>query len=216
MLCLSAVILFGHSVGAAANSVQAVPRSDEEVAFVAKASLAGYLDQIPAGREPDFGFRNREDLLRAEVGVPISVLGVRASVGDSIPGKSDSGWNRIVLQDRWRVPVEVDGKPRVFVTVERLDGVLQAVDFGGASLAQEIGEFEGARSVKRKAMLRLDGLRCDVLVLDRTGSGFDEGEYRPLRSARNVFGSDTATNRSRKEMFETIHRKLRQNLLEHP
>jgi len=102
------------------------------------------------------------------------------------------------------------------VTVEVVDGSLQAVDFGGADLAKEIGGFEATHSVKRLALLRLDALRCDMLVVDRTGAGFDAAEYHPLRSAKGVFGADTASSRSRQALFDAVHRRMRQNMTVRP
>jgi len=208
----SAALLLGVAVVASAAPALVAPRSDTEIREVAKASLAGYLEQIPAGQEPRFGFGDRQELLRAGIGVPVAVLGIRSSVADSAPAQNDSAWNRVVAQDRWRVPVTVNGRPKAFVTVEVVDGALQAVDFGGADLAREIDEFEATHTVKRRALLRLDALRCDMLVVDRTGAGFDAGEYHPLRSAKLVFGSDTASSRSRKDAFEAIHRQVRQKM----
>jgi len=106
----------------------------------------------------------------------------------------------------WRVPVLVDGRARVFLTVEATSSGLDAVDFGGADLAREIGELEPARRGSREALLRLDRLGCDILIVDRHGRGFAEGEFVPLRSARSRFASDSTVFRSRKALGRAVRR----------
>lgn len=199
-------------------SLQASPPPrfrDADVSATAKAALAGYLEQIPVGQESQYGFENRREFLRADLGSPLAVYGIRASVSDSLPA-IDSLWNQPMELHMWRVPVTVDGKPRAFVTVESKDSVLSAGDFGASSLAQEIGALEDIGPTRRRAILRLEGLRCDVLVVGRIGKGLGEADYHPLRSARAVFGADTASFRSRKNLFQSIHRMMRRNLSVRP
>jgi|GEM_PF-2455174 hypothetical protein len=215
-LLSTAASLFGLSMVACAAPGMSANRSDAQARVVAEASLSGYLDQIPAGQETRFGFGERQEMARATVGTPMPVLALGPKVSDSLARATDSSWKLAVEQDRWRVPVVVDGKPRVFITVEAVGDFLQAVDFGGASLAQEITAIDSMHPGKRKALLRMDALRCDVLIVDRTGNGFEKGEYHALGSAKAVFGTEVTPSKTRVEWIGAIRGRIRQNLTVRP
>jgi len=183
--------------------------TDDSVATAAESSLDRFLSRIPPGQEEQYGFRNRAELGQASVGSPIRVFGTRPSLGDSFPERKDSSWNRPLPLDVWRVPVQVHREVRALLTIERVGGVLKTVDLGGAGLAREIGQFDSTHAGKRRGLLRLESMRCDMILLDRTGQGFDQAEYHPLRSARPFFEADSgAAGASRKRVFETIHRRV--------
>jgi hypothetical protein len=86
---------------------------------------------------------------------------------------------------------------------------LEAVELGGAELARELGEFDKKYPGGRRALLRIYRLKCDFLLVDRSGAGFGEGDYHPLRSARIVLNATSAASRSRGELFGEIHRLYR-------
>lgn len=202
-LCLPAVVL--------AASARPMDRAGDSVGVVAAISLPGFLASIPSGQEGRYGFHDRDEFARATVGNPIEVYIARPALRDSLPWKRDTSWNRPVALGRWRVPVLVDSQTRCFLTVEKTNGVWEAVDLGAMGLAQEMAKFDSTHPAKRRALLRLDALRADVVLLDRTGAGWDEGEYHPLKSARTFFPSDSGRPRSRADMFGNLHRLYREH-----
>jgi hypothetical protein len=180
---------------------------DDSVRAIARSSLTAFLDKIPVGRESGYGFHNRDEFSRASPGIPLQVYTAKPdSAGE---GTGDSS-NHPIAVDEWRVPVLVGGELRTLLTVARVDSNLEAVELGGAALAREFGEFEKKYPGGRRALLRLYQLKCDFMMIDRTGAGLREGEYHPLRSARLVFNAGTASPRSRRELFDEIHRLYRQ------
>lgn len=202
LLCLPAIVL--------AASSRPENRAEDSVQVVATAALPGFLVTIPAGQESRYGFKDREEFSRAKPGYPIEVLATRPSLRDSTPWKRDTSWNRPIALGRWRVPILVDSQSRCFLTVERVNGAWEAVDLGATGLASEMARFDSANPGRRRAILRLDALRADVVVLDRNGAGWDDGEYHPLKSARTFFPSDSGRPRSRAELFGNLHRLYRE------
>ncbi len=208
MLPNSGLFPFLLAVGMAVAPSQAARTIGDSVRTVAETSLPRFLSRIPPGQEEPYGFQGRAEVERATVGVPIRMYGTRPSLGDSLLEGQDSSWNRPQAQDVWRVPVVVHRKVRALLTVERIGGALRAVDLGAAGLAREIGAFDSTHAGKRRGLLRVERMRCDLLMLDRTGRGFDEAEYHPLSSARPFFEGDSGLGRSRERVFHRIHRRV--------
>lgn len=180
------------------------PVSDTAIQAVAARALPSFLANIPASREALYGFGDRGQFARAKVGRPIPVWEAPVEA-DSPLVREDSSW-RPQARGSWRVPVLVDGRARVFLTVESTATGLEAVDFGGAELAQEIATVEAQHPISRKALLRLDRLGCDILVFDPEGKGFAEGKYHPLRSAKSVFPGDSTIFQSRRNLGRAVRR----------
>lgn len=198
MIHLSTIAVLAALCGTESTSPAAT--IDDSVLSVAAASLPSFLASIPVAHEARYGFDHRGQFARARLGEPLPVLeGPRDAPGE------DSSWSPRAL-GRWRVPVLVDGRARAFLTVERSEHGLDAVDFGGTALAREIDDLEPPHRRSRKALLRLDRLGCDILVVDRQGRGFAEGQFLPLRSARERFASDTSAFHSRKALGRAIRR----------
>ena len=170
--------------------------SNESVRIIARSSLAAFLAQIPLGHESRYGFLHRGEFARATLAVPLRVY---TTYPDSLNGDNDTLSNRPVALNEWRVPVLVDGEFRSLITIALVDGVLKAVELGGTALAREFGEFDKKYPGARRSLFRLYLLKCDFIVLDRTGAGADEDEYHPLRSARLVFNAGSPSPRSRRE-----------------
>ena len=104
----------------------------------------------------------------------------------------------------------MDGEFRSFLTIVEADGVLKAVELGAAALAREISEFNGKNPGDRKALFRLDRLKCDFIWVNKTNSPIQGGEYYPLHSARLIFNTTDISSYSRRELYEKIHRQYRE------
>lgn len=158
--------------------------ADASVQGTAMAGLQAYLEKIPAGRERDYGFIDRDEFRRASVGTPIQVFTINP---DSMQERIDPGRNYMLPLNEWRVPVVVNGEFRSLLTVSMVDKTLKIFELGGELMAKELVESFVSDPKSRKALLRLYHFQCDFLVLDRDGSGIENGEFRPLRSARLFF-----------------------------
>jgi hypothetical protein len=203
MRTLRAITLVLFSSAVTSISASDSVFSDEAICAVARSSLTAFLEKIPVGHESRYGFLHRNEFGRATCGTPLRMY------TDSMKTNADESSNRPVALNEWRVPVLVDGGLRSLLTVAMTDGVPEAVELGGAALAREVNEFEKKYHGIRRGLFRLYRLRCDFLMLDRTGKGFNEGEFHPLRSARLFFNAGSPSPRSRRDLFDEIHRIYR-------
>lgn len=194
-----------------ASALAAAPSpspGDSALLAVAQAALPGFLEKIPDGLEARYGFGDPSEFLRTRLGTPIPVYHVAEMPVDTSTGFPDSSWSRPVSGKAWRIPVLVGPQARVLITVEDRQGQLVSVDFGGARLASEMDEMPVRHPGIRKALLRVDALRCDFLVLHDSGRAIEEGEYRPLSSARQVFPEGSDSSRTRRELFGELRRRM--------
>jgi len=112
------------------NTIQNLPAA-------VSGSLTEWLEKIPAGREAQYGFRNRSDFSRASLGVPVQVF----TLDDAFftqPGTSPT----LKSTGEWRIPVIVDGKNCALVTVVKINGDWKIVDLGAHVLAQELAAMQ--------------------------------------------------------------------------
>ena len=210
-MLLLIVLLYFPSVSAADTESDAA-FSDDSVSAAARRSLVLFLDKIPPGRESRYGFFDRYEFTRAIIGVPMRVYTADPDSADEVSG---NGPDSPKVTNEWRVPVLVDGESRALLTVSVTDGALTATELGAAGLSRELGEFKKKYPARRSALLRLHTLQCDFIINDRTGSGFDKGDYHPLRSARDLFRSNDSSPRLREELFTEIRRLHRQRSATH-
>jgi len=150
----------------------------------AQAGLAGYLEKIPPGRESLYGFKTRDEFLKAKPGKPYQIFSL-----------SEEFYNDTLLTDQkymvptgeWRISVTVNNKPVVMLTVAKMKGVYEVVGIGAAGLANELGDFEKKHSPGNSPgrILRVHPLNCDFVV-----SSPDNEDKRlkiyPLHSAKMV------------------------------
>jgi hypothetical protein len=195
--------------GAFAQSRTVTTEANEPaVQTVAMTDLQPFLNKIPAGRETEYGFRNREEFLRASVETPVQVFTINP---DSMRNGIDPKGNYLIPLYEWRVPVVVDGEFRSLITVSMVNNTLKTVELGGESLAKEMMIFWGNEHAGCQALLRLYQLQCDFWILDRYGLGLEHGEFYPFRSARLVFSGlscSTAHPCFRAEIYPQIKRKF--------
>lgn len=184
----------------AATAQERLVVPDDSIRAVARWSLGAFLDKIPQGFESRYGFNNRKEFSRAEVGVPVRVY--RAD--------TDNPSDHPLPENEWRVPVLVDGEHRALLTVTAENGVLSVVDLGAAVLAREFGDYHRKYPGKSRALLRLHALKCDMMIIGRPGAAVDDGDYYPLHSARAWFAADGSRPRSRKTTFTEIRTLYRQ------
>lgn len=139
-------------------------QSHTDILAIAQAGFRGYLEQIPPGQEPRYGFENREEIGKARLGKPYQVVTLTnefLSDTEIIPGK-----NYLVPAGEWRVAVMVDNEPRVLVTLAEMDGKWEVVGMGAAALAKDIGKLEQvhASSELWGQILRVYPLKSDYLI----------------------------------------------------
>jgi hypothetical protein len=110
-------------------------QNDNPVLLVKEAATAKaiyFLDLIPAGSENNYGFANRDEFSKIQIGEPYQTyyVSIRNTQLEFFSG------------NEWRVPVSVDGAYKTLLTVRIHQGVAEVVGLGGSLLARNIQEFE--------------------------------------------------------------------------
>jgi hypothetical protein len=166
----------GQANGVVAQAVIAGGQQSEAVRQAARDQAADWLARIPTGREGDFGFADRAAMRRVEPGRPWRVVttdeaALRAAAAGSLPAPR--------VLDLWRVPLRVDGRARVLLTVVRRGDAYRAVAVGGAGLAADLDGLQRRRGMEQRdrALLRIHRLSSDFALLA-------DGRAYPLASAR--------------------------------
>lgn len=147
--------------------------SDEIIRNLVKNQIEINLNKIPVNKENSFGFNTRNDFKNCKVGVPIRVI----TFSDNI----------LVELNEWRVPIVLDGRNKLFFTVQKNSSDFEVVDIGGADLAQEIQSIK--INIPIKYLIRLFNLHIDF-VSHKLWSNRDEEMIIPLQSAKKFLASN--------------------------
>jgi len=90
-----------------------------------------FLNLIPNGQEPKYGFKTRQDFERVKIEEPIQVYYIK-----NIKNKLF-----FVFSNEWRVPFSINGEYISFLTIIEKSGEFEVVDLGGNILAKKIQEL---------------------------------------------------------------------------
>ncbi len=147
------------------------------ISKVANEGLKDYLEKIPLGQEEMFGFNNRHDFSKAEIGIPYEVFTLNADFFNDENIRRDK--NYIISTGNWRVPIIVDNEYRALLTISNFNKTYGIVKIGAKGLAEELGLFkQNYTSINTPNILRVFQLKGDfILTSNRT--------IYPLTSASN-------------------------------
>ena len=148
--------------------------SDEIIKNMVKNQIGINLSKIPVNKENSFGFNSRNDFKNCNVGEPIRVITLSNNI--------------LVELNEWRVPIVLDGRNKLFFTVQKNNSDFEVVDIGGADLAKEIQEIK-TNTMPVKYLIRLFNLHIDF-VSHKLLSNIDEEMIIPLQSAKKFLDSN--------------------------
>jgi hypothetical protein len=151
--------------------------SNDSICTVARSSLLGFLEKIPPNYESRYGFSSRDEFNFAQPGTPLRLYSV------NLDSKSSADTLSPVALNEWRVPVIVNGTIRSLLTLTIIDGSWQTVELGGAALAREIDNIDKLFHGCHRALLRVDQLRCDLILINFKNSDISTADCLPLKSA---------------------------------
>jgi hypothetical protein len=176
LLLLSLMLLFSSVSFGQMNRVK-------EVTEAAGRGAQAYLEKIPPGHESRYGFNNREEFARVEMGKPYQIIILKKELFED---PEMSGDDYLQPLDEWRVPLMVDRENRAFLTVARVKGQLKTVGLGAAGLAGELGEFEKQHPSRQShgKILRVHKMTCDFVILPNEANPAASTLF-PLQSAKN-------------------------------
>ncbi len=133
LACLAVVLCCPSTRALAQNPVppQAVQAASQ--------GLQHYTTQLPASELARLGLSTPEDIRHAVLGQPVEM---RLLDGSAIQasGEMQRLDPLLVATDTWLFPVLVNGEPRTLITVSKLKGNWQVVEFGGANQARAMAE----------------------------------------------------------------------------
>lgn len=119
--------------------------------------VSTYLNLIPQGQEQEYGFTNRTDFTRVNIGESYAVYFAERK----------EGVINLLPTHTYRVPVLVNGKSVALLTVKYENGTAEIVDFGATKLAQKLGEFENSyKAPNDRVLVRNVYLKKDFIVAD--------------------------------------------------
>ncbi len=166
----------------------------EDIRQAARAALPAMLETIPPGLESGYGFENRGEFCRATVGDPFR-LGTLALPAQKQEGPVEAAVFKPL--NEWRLPVLVDGRARLLLTVVPAERGWKVVGLGGAALARELQTAEESLALgqteNHRFLVRLFPLRCDWLMVSPTEAPTETSLVLPLFQAAEIAGAADKT-----------------------
>jgi hypothetical protein len=145
-----------------------------------------FLEKIPDGYETYYGFKDRSEFTKIDIGIPLLVYTLDP---DSVDETVDGSKRYLKSMNEWRVPVIVDNEYRTLITVVKSGEKYQAVDFGGAVLAKRIGTIHGSHYGYVNSIVRIYSIQSDYILADSAGVKGEDGTYIPVNPEQNDAGS---------------------------
>ena len=159
----------------------------EDIRQAAREALPAMLETIPPGRELGYGFTDRAEFRRATVGEPFRLCTL------ALPPPQPGGpVEETVFQplNEWRIPVRVDGRSRLLLTVIPAGSGWEVVGLGGATLARELQAAEETlalgQSETHRFLVRLFPLRCDWFLASAAEAPTETSPVLPLFQAADI------------------------------
>jgi hypothetical protein len=164
-----------------------------QVIAAAKRDFVAYLSRIPKGRETEYGFADRSEFDRVEVGLPLRVH----TVDIDNTGLKPRAIQKLRRLDQWRIPLTVDGKQRALLTVVKKGDRFETADFGAAGLAQSLDNLSatlGTSKLNTPYLVRVFALRQDFLGVPTNDHGDSGDRFYPASPGLNESNSLPASS----------------------
>lgn len=169
----------------AANSLQAQNRFRpeqtrlDEIQKTVETSREAWQQIFPSEELPDYGFRNQQEMQSATPGKPIEVFAMFRNFEGKIETQPTG---------EFLVPLLVDGKPRVFLTVAFFENKYQVVSVGEMNLAKETSAYLGEATQGKTQLVWLRNLNHNADFIADANSSFMEGnlQFIPLSTAQRA------------------------------
>ena len=153
-------------------------------------ALPIFLKAIPLQELDRFNFNSPQELNRATLGEPFRIFTINPQDILSYDGQTKVS-ELIKAIDIWFFPVEVQGRARTLLRVEKTDEAWKAVSIGASALAREWASIEKAHPRQpgsQKTFIRIYSAVSDYVLFDY----FQEGSVLvPLSSASTFEGVAT-------------------------
>jgi hypothetical protein len=167
----------------------------------AESELLEILEKMQVGEEAEYGFNDRNEFYRAQLGIPYQEY--------SLPYKNFSE-QTYKPTGYWRIPVVVDGENRAMLRYIIEDGEWKWKGFGATGLARELGALEKSRSEKPLSgrILRDYNFVCDYIQFDIVAEDTIEGYLIPLKNAKAFLETVDSTVKKQYNVSEIMELRL--------
>ena len=183
--------------------------TDKAIMKIAGEEAPHFLNDIPLGQEPLYGFENRDQFKSVTIGKPIQII---SPVTETFPPNYDKTDVKLKLHDEWFVPLIVQNVIKALITVTKHEGRYQSVDFGAKDFATELNSFKEltGKKVYKISILRVYRLQSDFLVISSGGKAGNQKVFIPMTSARLAFfnGVKSKERMTENETMQMIREKL--------
>lgn len=151
----------------------------EEIKNVVESSRGFWLHLFPANELPDYGFKNQEEKAKALAGKPIEVFNMYKDFDGKIQSQPAG---------EFLVPLLIEGKTRVFLTVAFFENKWQVVAAGEKNLAQEAAPFISRAGKSGSQLVWLRNLNHSADFIADAGAAVTESalEFTPLSTAQRA------------------------------
>jgi hypothetical protein len=160
----------------------------KDVLAAAEKGYVAYLEMIPAGKEPLYGFNNRDEFAKVKLGKPYQFMTLSK---DFFTDPTLKNKDYIIPSGNWRVPLIVGNENRALLTVSDFEGSWKVVGLGATSLARELGVFEKEHPSKNRygKILRIYQNVSDYVLLPSNDDS-EAMDLIPLKSAKNALAEN--------------------------
>ncbi|MFH1842975.1 MAG: hypothetical protein ABIF77_07180, partial [bacterium] len=156
------------------------------IVAAAEAGLQRFLPHIPENELFRFGFQDKTEPARVQLGEPFLIYTVHPDEIISC-AEGERADLTLIPTTMWQFPVRCDGAVRTLLTVDRMDGKWEAVDLGGLAPANEL-------AILAEQWPRSAGYELRYVKVFQSGSRFvavvDDHETRlvPLEPTARALG----------------------------
>ena len=172
MLCMFGLTNFAT----AQNRFRPEKGALDQVQKAVESSRASWLNMFPAGELPEFGFKDQQEKALAIPGKPIEVFNMFRGFDGTIQAQPAG---------EFLVPLLVDGRTRVFLTVAYFENKWQVVAAGEMNLAQEAAPYISRAGKAGRPLVWLRNLNHSADFIADAGAAATDAalEFTPLSTA---------------------------------
>jgi hypothetical protein len=185
------IILVSAFILLAEETEVVVPKliSSDIISGELKADLKKIITIIPVGEEHQYGFTDRKQFDKVELGTVFQIL---TPIPDLSPVQylpPEKAWRPNGLL---KVAVSINSEYRSLLRVEKKDGKYRGISLGEPELAKELNDLNkkyGFNNFKNPTrIVSIEKIASDFLIIPDDTLSMDDSKIYPLESARKVFG----------------------------
>lgn len=137
-------------------------KTEEAIISASQREISKFLEMIPKGMEPEFGFNSRDKFVEVELLPPLNLV---------FPS-SDFYENRMLdttnvnyfFSQSWLIPISVDDRICCFLKGKIIDDDFKVFTIGGSLLAQRLNKLDKNHIKSKKSVILFPKLKTQYLI----------------------------------------------------